>query len=384
MGHLRYSTTGKRGLSYVHPFLRRNNWRAKNLCICANFNMTNVQEIFDSIAVKGQHPRMLSDTYLLLEQLGHRLDREAERGFAEAEQKGLQDRDITQYIEAHIDVANILREAAPIWDGGYCICGITGSGETFTLRDPWGIRPAFWYKNDEVFAVASERPVLQTTFDLESDEIKELQPGEALITSYTGELRVVQILPPQQCQSCSFERVYFSRGSDCDIYRERKEMGRQLVPDILKVINHEVEDTVFSYIPNTAEAAYYGMVQGFDDYLNQKKTKEIVALTTSYQRREEEINARIAEILSHRIRTEKVAWKDIKMRTFIAEGNSRNDLAAHVYDITYGSLRAGQDNLVIIDDSIVRGTTLRESILRIMNRLHPKRIVIVSSSPQVR
>lgn len=384
MGHLRYSTTGKRGLSYVHPFLRRNNWRAKNLCICANFNMTNVQEIFDSIAVKGQHPRMLSDTYLLLEQLGHRLDREAERRFAEAEQKGLQDRDITQYIEAHIDVANILREAAPIWDGGYCICGITGSGETFTLRDPWGIRPAFWYKNDEVFAVASERPVLQTTFDLESDEIKELQPGEALITSYTGELRVVQILPPQQRQSCSFERVYFSRGSDCDIYRERKEMGRQLVPDILKVINHEVEDTVFSYIPNTAEAAYYGMVQGFDDYLNQKKTKEIVALTTSYQGREEEINARIAEILSHRIRTEKVAWKDIKMRTFIAEGNSRNDLAAHVYDITYGSLRAGQDNLVIIDDSIVRGTTLRESILRIMNRLHPKRIVIVSSSPQVR
>ncbi len=385
MGHLRYSTTGKRGLSYVHPFLRRNNWRAKNLCICANFNMTNVQEIFDNIAVKGQHPRMLSDTYLLLEQLGHRLDREAERRFAEAEVKGLQDRDITRYIEEHIDVANILREAASIWDGGYCICGITGSGETFTLRDPWGIRPAYWYKNDEVFAVASERPVLQTTFDLESDEVKELQPGEALITSHTGELRIVQILPAQQHQSCSFERVYFSRGSDCDIYRERKEMGRQLVPDILKVINNEVEDTVFSYIPNTAEAAYYGMVQGFDDYLNKKKTKEIVALTTSLQGEgEEEMNAQIEKILSHRIRTEKVAWKDIKMRTFIAEGNSRNDLAAHVYDITYDSLRPGKDNLVIIDDSIVRGTTLRESILRIMDRLHPKRIVIVSSSPQVR
>lgn len=383
MGHLRYSTTGKRGLSYVHPFLRRNNWRAKNLCICANFNMTNVQEIFDNIAVKGQHPRMLSDTYLLLEQLGHRLDREAERRFAEAEVKGLQDRDITRYIEEHIDVTNILREAASIWDGGYCICGITGSGETFTLRDPWGIRPAYWYKNDEVFAVASERPVLQTTFDLESDEVKELQPGEALITSHTGELRIVQILPAQQHQSCSFERVYFSRGSDCDIYRERKEMGRQLVPDILKVINNEVEDTVFSYIPNTAEAAYYGMVQGFDDYLNKKKTKEIVALTTSLQG-EEEMNAQIEKILSHRIRTEKVAWKDIKMRTFIAEGNSRNDLAAHVYDITYDSLRPGKDNLVIIDDSIVRGTTLRESILRIMDRLHPKLIVIVSSSPQVR
>ena len=385
MGHLRYATTGKRGLSYVHPFLRRDNWRAKNLCICANFNMTNVQEIFDHIAVKGQHPRMLSDTYLLLEQLGHRLNRESERCFAAAEAMGLSDRDITNYIEQHIDVANVLRESAPVWDGGYVVCGITGSGETFVLRDPWGIRPAFWYKNDEVFALASERPVLQTTFDLEVDEIVELQPGQALITSRNGELRVEQILEPKTLSACSFERVYFSRGSDRDIYQERKEMGRGLVPDILKAINYEVENTVFSYIPNTAESAYYGMIQGFEEYLNEQKTREITALLAESANGEESATqAKIGQILSRRIRAEKVAWKDIKMRTFIAEGNSRNDLAAHVYDITYGSIRPGVDNLVVIDDSIVRGTTLRESIIRILDRLHPKRIVIVSSSPQVR
>ena len=385
MGHLRYATTGKRGLSYVHPFLRRANWRAKNLCICANFNMTNVQEIFDHIAVKGQHPRMLSDTYLLLEQLGHRLDRESERCFAAAEALGLSDRDITEYIERHIDVANVLRESAPVWDGGYVVCGITGSGETFVLRDPWGIRPAFWYKNDEVFALASERPVLQTTFDLEVDDILELQPGQALITSRNGELRIEQILEPKRFAACSFERVYFSRGSDRDIYRERKEMGRRLVPDILKAINYEVDNTVLSYIPNTAESAYYGMIQGFEEYLNEQKTREITSLLAQAKPgREEETQARISEILSRGVRAEKVAWKDIKMRTFIAEGNSRNDLAAHVYDITYGSLCPGVDNLVVIDDSIVRGTTLRESIIRILDRLHPKRIVIVSSSPQVR
>ena len=385
MGHLRYATTGKRGLSYVHPFLRRDNWRAKNLCICANFNMTNVQEIFDHIAVKGQHPRMLSDTYLLLEQLGHRLDRESERCFAAAEALGLSDRDITEYIERHIDVANVLRESVPVWDGGYVVCGITGSGETFVLRDPWGIRPAFWYKNDEVFALASERPVLQTTFDLEVDDILELQPGQALITSRNGELRIEQILEPKRFAACSFERVYFSRGSDRDIYRERKEMGRRLVPDILKAINYEVDNTVLSYIPNTAESAYYGMIQGFEEYLNEQKTREITSLLAQAEPgREEETQARIREILSRGVRAEKVAWKDIKMRTFIAEGNSRNDLAAHVYDITYGSLRPGVDNLVVIDDSIVRGTTLRESIIRILDRLHPKRIVIVSSSPQVR
>jgi hypothetical protein len=388
MGHLRYSTTGKRGLSYVHPFLRRNNWRAKNLCLCANFNMTNVQEIFDHIAVKGQHPRMLSDTYLLLEQLGHRLDREAERCFAEAESLGLTDRDITEHIESRINVANILKESAPVWDGGYVVCGITGSGETFVLRDPWGIRPAFYYKDDEVFALASERPVLQTTFGLEANDIVELQPGQAIITNRKGELRIEQILPAQKLASCSFERVYFSRGSDIDIYQERKEMGRRLVPSILKAINNEVDNTVFSYIPNTAEAAYYGLYQGFEEYLNHQKTQAITALLKdpaySSEAGRTALETRIAQVLSRHIRAEKVAWKDIKMRTFIAEGNSRNDLAAHVYDITYGSVLPHVDNLVVIDDSIVRGTTLRESILRILNRLHPKRIVIVSSSPQVR
>ena len=388
MGHLRYSTTGKRGLSYVHPFLRRNNWRAKNLCLCANFNMTNVQEIFDHIAVKGQHPRMLSDTYLLLEQLGHRLDREAERCFVAAESLGLTDRHITEYIESNINVANILKESAPVWDGGYVVCGITGSGETFVLRDPWGIRPAFYYKSDDVFALASERPVLQTSFGLEAEDIVELQPGQAIMTNRKGEMRIEQILPAQKLAACSFERVYFSRGSDIDIYKERKEMGRRLVPSILKAINNEVDNTVFSYIPNTAEAAYYGLYQGFEEYLNQQKTHEITELLKnpaySSEASKAALEKRIAEVLARHIRAEKVAWKDIKMRTFIAEGNSRNDLAAHVYDITYGSIVPNVDNLVVIDDSIVRGTTLRESILRILDRLHPKRIVIVSSSPQVR
>lgn len=388
MGHLRYSTTGKRGLSYVHPFLRRNNWRAKNLCLCANFNMTNVQEIFDHIAVKGQHPRMLSDTYLLLEQLGHRLDREAERCFVAAESKGLTDRHITEYIESNINVANTLKESAPVWDGGYVVCGITGSGETFVLRDPWGIRPAFYYKSDDVFALASERPVLQTSFGLEAEDIVELQPGQAIMTNRKGEMRIEQILPAQKLAACSFERVYFSRGSDIDIYKERKEMGRRLVPSILKAINNEVDNTVFSYIPNTAEAAYYGLYQGFEEYLNQQKTHEITELLKnpaySSEASKVALEKRIAEVLARHIRAEKVAWKDIKMRTFIAEGNSRNDLAAHVYDITYGSIVPNVDNLVVIDDSIVRGTTLRESILRILDRLHPKRIVIVSSSPQVR
>lgn len=388
MGHLRYSTTGKRGLSYVHPFLRRNNWRAKNLCLCANFNMTNVQEIFDHIAVKGQHPRMLSDTYLLLEQLGHRLDREAERCFVAAESQGLTDRHITEYIESNINVANILKESAPVWDGGYVVCGITGSGETFVLRDPWGIRPAFYYKSDDVFALASERPVLQTSFGLEAEDVVELQPGQAIMTNRKGEIRIEQILPAQKLAACSFERVYFSRGSDIDIYKERKEMGRRLVPSILKAINNEVDNTVFSYIPNTAEAAYYGLYQGFEEYLNQQKTHEITELLKnpaySSEASKVALEKRIAEVLARHIRAEKVAWKDIKMRTFIAEGNSRNDLAAHVYDITYGSVVPNVDNLVVIDDSIVRGTTLRESILRILDRLHPKRIVIVSSSPQVR
>ena len=378
MGHLRYSTTGKSGLSYVHPFLRRNNWRAKNLCICANFNMTNVPEIFDVIAVKGQHPRMVSDTYILLEQLGHRLDRESERCFEEAKAKGLENTDITRYIEDHINLSNVLKQSAPVWDGGYVLCGVTGSGELFSMRDPWGIRPAFYYKDDEVLVIASERPVIQTTLDVEAEEVHELLPGQGIFMTKEGVMHTEQVLEAKKYAACSFERVYFSRGSDVDIYRERKELGRTLVEPILKAVNGEIDNTVLGYVPNTAEAAYYGMLQGFNEYLNKEKADEIEALGANIT------HDKLHAILSRRIRSEKVAWKDIKMRTFIAEGNSRNDLAAHVYDVTYGSVRAGVDNLVVIDDSIVRGTTLRESIIRIMDRLHPKRIVVVSSSPQVR
>lgn len=378
MGHLRYSTTGKSGLSYVHPFLRRNNWRAKNLCICANFNMTNVSEIFDVIAVKGQHPRMVSDTYILLEQLGHRLDRESERCFEEAKAKELENTDITRYIEDHINLSNVLKQSAPVWDGGYVLCGVTGSGELFSMRDPWGIRPAFYYKDDEVLVIASERPVIQTTLDVEAEEVHELLPGQGIFMTKDGVMHTEQVLEAKNYAACSFERVYFSRGSDVDIYRERKELGRTLVEPILKAVNGEIDNTVLGYVPNTAEAAYYGMLQGFNEYLNKEKANEIEALGANIT------HDKLHAILSRRIRSEKVAWKDIKMRTFIAEGNSRNDLAAHVYDVTYGSVRAGVDNLVVIDDSIVRGTTLRESIIRIMDRLHPKRIVVVSSSPQVR
>ena len=378
MGHLRYSTTGKRGLSFIHPFLRRNNWRAKNLCICANFNMTNVEEIFAEIARTGQHPRMFADTYILLEQLGHRLDRESERLFEQARAQGLEGLDITEYIEEHIDLANVLRTAAPAWDGGYVLCGATGSGEMFTLRDPWGIRPAFWYQGDDVFVLASERPVIQTTLDVSTADVHELKPGQAILVDKHGRVRTEQIIEPKNYAACSFERVYFSRGSDTDIYRERKELGRQLVPDVLKAIESDIDHTVVSFIPNTAESAFYGLVAGLNDYLNEEKVREIEALGAQADR------AALERIISRRVRSEKVAWKDIKMRTFIAEGASRNDLAAHVYDVTYGSVEAGVDNLVVIDDSIVRGTTLRESIIRILDRLHPRRIVIVSSSPQVR
>ena len=378
MGHLRYSTTGKSGLSYVHPFLRRNNWRAKNLCLCANFNMTNVQEIFNEIAIKGQHPRMVSDTYILLEQLGHRLDRESERCFVEAQKLGLTDCDVTRYIEDQINLANVLKLSAPVWDGGYVVCGITASGETFTLRDPGGIRRAFWYNDDEVMVIASERPVSQTTFDVEAHAVHELLPGQGLFMNKRGGMRLEQILQPKKFGACSFERVYFSRGSDVDIYRERKELGRKLVHPVLRAVNSEIDNTVLAYIPNTAESSYYGLLQGFDEYLNRQKIEEISKLGSDFSRED------LARILSRHVQGEKVAWKDIKMRTFIAEGNSRNDLAAHVYDITYGSIRPGVDTLVVIVDRIVRGTTLRESIIRILDRLHPKRIVVVSSSPQVR
>ena len=378
MGHLRYSTTGKSGLSYVHPFLRRNNWRAKNLLLCGNFNLTNVDEVFARLTADGQHPRIYSDTYIMLEQVGHRLDREVERLYQQYKAEGRTGLDLTHAIEDHIDLTNVIRTSSKEWDGGYVICGLTGSGESFALRDPWGIRPAFWYKDDEIIVLASERPVIQTALNVPVEEVHELRPGQAVLVNKRGEMRVEQINQPKEEKQCTFERIYFSRGSDKDIYNERKELGRRLVDPILKAVNYDVEHTVFSYIPNTAEVAFYGMLDGFDTYLNHLKIKEIEALGHRPTRSE------LDRILSMRIRSEKVAIKDIKLRTFIAEGNSRNDLAAHVYDITYGSLVPHQDNLVIIDDSIVRGTTLKQSIIKILDRLHPKKIVIVSSSPQVR
>ena len=378
MGHLRYSTTGKSGLQYIHPFLRRNNWRAKNLALCGNFNLTNVDEIFARITAIGQHPRKYADTYIMLEQVGHRLDREAERLFNLAEAEGLTGMEVTHYIEEHIDLANVLRSSSKEWDGGYVMCGITGSGESFAVRDPWGIRPAFWYQDEEVVVLASERPVIQTAFNVQVDEISELLPGQSLLISKAGKVRTMQINKPRVVKPCSFERIYFSRGSDVDIYRERKLLGEKLVPSILKAVNYDIDHTVFSFIPNTAEVAFYGMLQGLDEFLNEEKVQQIAALGHNPSHEE------LERILSRRIRSEKVAIKDIKLRTFIAEGNSRNDLAAHVYDITYGSLQPGVDNLVIIDDSIVRGTTLKQSIIGILDRLHPKKIVIVSSSPQVR
>lgn len=380
MGHLRYSTTGKSGLSYVHPFLRRNNWRAKNLCLCGNFNLTNVEDIFEEITSKGQHPRIYSDTYIMLELIGHRLDRESERLFNMAMDKGLSGTEITRFIEDNIDVCNILRSSTPMFDGGYVLCGFTGSGEMFAMRDPWGIRPAFWYCDDEVLVVASERPVIQTAFDLEASSINELEPGQALSVRRNGEIALTTIIEPKTIRKCSFERIYFSRGSDCDIYRERKALGEMLLPAINEEIGGDIAHTVFSFIPNTAEVAFYGMVDGFKKMLCERNARLIGELVEKGEASPE----RIREILSARVRTEKVAIKDIKLRTFITEDSSRADLAAHVYDITYGSLEPWRDNLVIIDDSIVRGTTLKESIIRILDRLHPKKIILVSSCPQVR
>lgn len=378
MGHLRYSTTGKSGIQYTHPFLRRNNWRAKNLCFCGNFNMTNVDEIFDQLTEQGQCPRIYSDTYILLELMGHRLDREVERNFVNAKSKGLEKTAITSYIEDHVDMSNVLKTTMKDFDGGYVVCGLTGSGEMFAMRDPWGIRPAFYYKNDEIIVLASERPVLQTTFDLECDEILELEPGTSLMVNKKGECSIQKILEPKEKQACSFERIYFSRGSDTDIYKERKKLGEQLTEPILKAVNYDTKHTVFSYIPNTAEVAYYGMLDGFKEYLNKKKLEAIESL--DHQPTHQELE----QILGEFVRSEKVAWKDIKLRTFISEGESRNDLASHVYDVSYGSIEPYTDNLVIIDDSIVRGTTLKESILRILDRLHPKKMIMVSSAPQIR
>ena len=380
MGHLRYSTTGRSGLSYVHPFMRRNNWSSRNLLLCGNFNLTNVDEIFASITATGQHPRLYADTFILLEQLGHALDRENERLYAIHRANGLTGLPLSEAIAKDLDTSNLLRRCAPLWDGGYAICGIVGNGDAWIMRDPHGIRPAFYYADDEVIVAASERPVIQTAFRLQTDQIIELSPGAALIIDRNGTFRTERILPSTDEKQCSFERIYFSRGSDAEIYRERKELGHQLSEAVLREIGQDIDNAVFSFIPNTAEVAYLGLIEGMERKLDNEKCRAIEKLVADGKAEGENLKT----VMKRRVRTEKVAIKDIKLRTFIAEGSTRDDLAAHVYDITYDSVRPELDTLVVIDDSIVRGTTLRQSVISILDRLNPKKIVIVSSSPQVR
>lgn len=380
MGHLRYSTTGRKGISYVHPFLRRNNWRSRNLMLCGNFNMTNVDEIFNDIVSRGQHPRVYSDTAILLEQLGESLDKANHTIYHKYCHEGIDGIELARKIEDNIDFKEVLEKPASTWDGGYVICGAIGSGDIFVLRDPHGIRPAFYYCDDEIFVAASERPVLQTALNIPKRAVHELDPGAAIIVNKAGDVKITQILPQLKNERCSFERIYFSRGSDADIYKERKELGRNLAPQIVKAVSGDLDHTVLSFIPNTAETAYIGMIEGIDHFLQAEKKAEIMKLDATAP----DYGQQLSRILSKRLRAEKIAIKDIKLRTFIAEGESRNELAAHVYDVTYGQVQNNVDNLVVIDDSIVRGTTLRQSILRILDRLHPKKIVIVSSSPQVR
>ena len=380
MGHLRYSTTGKHGISYVHPFLRRNNWKSRNLLLCGNFNITNVEEVFSKVVEEGQHPRIYSDTVILLEQIGYYLDKENQRLYDKFKAEGFDGVALTNKIEDNIDIANVIKEPSKTWDGGFVICGADGSGDIFILRDPNGIRPCFYYLDDEVFVAASERPVIQTAMNVRIGDIKELEPGEAIMVSKHGKVTIKQILPKLDNQKCSFERIYFSRGSDADIYKERKLLGKNLTEKILKAADYDLDNTILSFIPNTAEVAYIGMCEGVDEYEKELQCKEILKLDSHAPG----FPDKIKEILNKRVRKEKIAIKDIKLRTFIAEGKSRNELAAHVYDVTYGQVKNDVDNLVIIDDSIVRGTTLKQSIVRILDRLHPKRIVVVSSSPQVR
>ncbi|MDR1368778.1 MAG: amidophosphoribosyltransferase [Dysgonamonadaceae bacterium] len=359
MGHLRYSTTGRSGIGYVHPFLRRNNWRSRSLMLCGNFNLTNVDEIFEQLVNQGQHPRLYSDTLMILEMMGSLLDNEVHKLYEQYKPEYPNGESINKKIAEEIDLAKILRQSSQSWDGGYVICGMTGTTQMFAFRDPCGIRPAFYYHDDEIAVIASERPVIQTVMNVDAGNVKELCPGQAILINENGKINLEQILQPQNILPCSFERIYFSRGSDRDIYAERKKLGEILVRPILQTIDRDLKNTVFSFIPNTAEVAFYGMMEGLDNYLREQK-------------------------MDFRVRQEKVAIKDIKLRTFITEGSSREDLAAHVYDITYGSIHPYQDNLVVIDDSIVRGTTLKQSIIKILDRLHPKKIIIVSSSPQVR
>ncbi len=378
LGHLRYGTFGNNSIDYVHPVMRDNNWKSRTLVLAGNFNMTNVDELFKKLVDLGQHPRDYSDTVTVLEKIGHFLDEENQQLFRQYKNDGHPNIEISKLIAENINVAKILQASTKDFDGGYAMAGLIGHGDAFVVRDPWGIRPAFYYANDEIAVVASERPVIQTVLNISTDNVKEIKPGYALIIKRNGTILHEEIRIPQTRKSCSFERIYFSRGTDKDIYQERKRLGEFLTPAILKAINYDHENTVFSYIPNTAETAFLGMVKGVEDYIKNEKKRRILEKGANLTEKD------IDEIISTRLRVEKIAVKDVKLRTFIAQDKGREDLVGHVYDITYGTLRPGVDNLVVIDDSIVRGTTLRESILRILDRLNPARIIVVSSSPQIR
>lgn len=379
LGHLRYGTFGRNSIESCHPFLRQNNWLTRNLVVAGNFNLTNVDELFDVLLNIGQHPKEKSDTVTVLEKIGHFLDVENDELFQQLKILGYSNTDIYERIAETINVEKILKRASEDWDGGYAMAGLFGHGDAFVLRDPSGIRPAFWYEDDEVCVVASERPVIQTAFNLKYEQVKELAPGHALIIKKNGETTETLINEPdERSLKCSFERIYFSRGNDKEIYEERKELGRQVVKQVLESIDFDLDNSVFSFIPNTAEVAFYGMIKGLEDHLNDKKYQQILSLGSNPE------PEALKEIIYQRARIEKIAIKDAKLRTFITQDDSRDDLVAHVYDITYGSVNRGKDNLVVIDDSIVRGTTLKQSILRILDRLDPKKIVVVSSAPQIR
>ena len=378
LGHLRYGTYGNYNIDYVHPVSRENNWKSKNLVMAGNFNLTNVGEVFNSLVQLGQNPVDFSDTVTILENVGHRLDEENERLYWQFKEQGYSKKDISPLIEKNLDVASILRKASRNWDGGYAMAGMVGHGDAFVMRDPAGIRPAFYYIDDEVVAVASERPVIQTIFNVRTDNVLELPPASALIIKSSGKPVIEKIRDVTEPRKCSFERIYFSRGTDKYIYRERKKLGELLTHPVLKAVNYDIENTVFSYIPNTAESAFYGLVKGVEDYINKAKIKAILDKGKDITQEE------LEKIIQQRPRVEKIAVKDVKLRTFITGDISRDDLVGHIYDVTYGVIRRGIDSLVAIDDSIVRGTTLKKSIIRILNRLDPKKIVIVSSSPQLR
>jgi len=378
LGHLRYGTFGKNAIENCHPFLRQNNWITRNLVVAGNFNLTNVDELFDVLLHVGQHPKEMSDTVTVLEKVGHYLDMENDELYNSLKPQGYSNAEVYEKIAKNIDIEKILKNASEDWDGGYAMAGLFGHGDAFVLRDPAGIRPAFFYEDDEIVVVASERPVIQTAFNLKADQIQELQPGHALIVKKDGRVSEKLINKPSEVAKCSFERIYFSRGSDIDIYNERKQLGKNIVPQILETIDHDLKNSVFSFIPNTAEVSYFGMIKGLEDYLNEEKIKQISELGDNPNQ------ADIRDIILQRARVEKIAVKDAKLRTFITQDDSRDDLVAHIYDITYGSVVPHTDNLVIIDDSIVRGTTLKQSILRILDRLDPKKIVVVSSAPQIR